>query len=340
MKTDNDIDLLLFRYIKGTVSETELAEVERLMADSAEARKTVEQLCLLDHGSEVLRCMLEAKPYLSLIKVKRKIRNNKVHRIIVWTQRAAAVLFLPLLCLTVYFAQYQPESREEQPQMVEIASAPGLVTSIVLPDSTKVWLNAGSRIKYPTFFTGAVREVALLGEAYFSVAENRDKPFFVNANDAFKIKVTGTEFNVEAYPSANVYSVTLVEGSVQMTSLADPEKPLVTLQPDEQLMWNVREKTMKVNKVSTIVVTSWKDGKIVFKNTPMTEIAAIMEKRYNARFVISPRLKDDSFTGTFTNQQLIQILEIFRISSGIRYEIKGFDLNPDGTVNRTVVHLN
>ena len=339
MKTDNDTDLLLFRYIKGTVSETELAEVERLMAGSAEARKTVEQLCVLDHGSEALKCMRESEPQLSLSKAKRKIRNHKVHRIFVWTQRAAAVLFLPLLCMTAYFALHQPESKDIPPQWVEMVSAPGVVSSIVLPDSTKVWLNAGSRIAYPTFFSGDTRKVTVSGEAYFAVTENRAKPFLVNVSDAFNIAVTGTEFNVEAYPSADVFSVTLVEGSVQATSIDNPSKPLLTLQPEEQLVWNVQNKTMKVNKVNTLVVSSWKDGKIIFKNTTMAEIAAMLEKRYNAHFVISPRLMDYSFTGTFTNQQLVQILELFRISSGIKYEIKDYDMNPDGTVNRSEVHL-
>ncbi len=336
---ENDTESLLFRYIKGTVSEEEAAEAERLSEESAEARKMVEQLCVIDHGSETLRCMREANPQKSLRMVKRKIRQNKMHRIIIRTQRAAVVLFIPLLCLTVYFSQRQSETIREQPQLVEIASAPGLVTAVILPDSTKVWLNADSRIKYPTFFAGDTREVSISGEAYFSVAENKEKPFFVNMNDAFKIKVTGTEFNAEADPSSSVYSTTLVEGSVQLVSAADPAKPLLTLRPGEQSLWDIHANTVKVQEANIAMVTAWKDGKIIFKNTPIAEIAATLEKRYNARFIISPRLNDYSFTGTFTNQQLIQILEHFRISSGIKYEIKGLDLNPDGTINSTIVVL-
>ena len=341
MKTENDTDALLFRYIKGTVSEEEITEVERLLEESAEVRNAVEQLCVIDHGSEALRCMRKANPKSSLSNVKKKIRQNKTHRIFVRVQQAVAVLFIPLLCLTVFFSQRRPEIQQEQVQVqsIEIASAPGLVTAIILPDSTKVWLNANSRIKYPTIFAGGTREVSISGEAYFSVIENKEKPFIVSVNDAFKIKVTGTEFNVEAYPLAAVFSATLVDGSIQLTSTAEPEKPLLTLNPGEQSVWDVQAKAVTVRKVNLTSVISWKDGKIVFKNTPIAEIATTLEKRYNARFIVSPQLKDYSFTGTFTNLQLIQILEHFKISSGIRYEIKGLDLNPDGTVNNTIVEL-
>ena len=341
------MESLLFRYVRGAVNDDEIAEVKQWMDASAENRKVVEQLCVVDYASEALKCMRKANPYRSLSHVKQKIRKNKIHRIIVWTQRAAAVLFIPLVCVTVYFSQRQPELKRDeqyqpQPQPVEIASAPGLVSSVVLPDNTRVWLNAGSHIKYPTFFTGNTREVSVSGEVYFSVTEDREKPFLVNVNDVFNIKVTGTELNVEAYPLSNVFSVTLVEGSAQITSVVNTAKPLVTLQPGEQSVWDIRKNELEVHKVNTTTVTSWKDGKIIFKNTPITEIVATLEKRYNAQIILSPRLKnlkDYRFTGTFTNQQLIQILEHFKISSNIRYEIKGLDLNPDGSVNRTIVHL-
>jgi ferric-dicitrate binding protein FerR (iron transport regulator) len=241
--------------------------------------------------------------------------------------------------MTVYNAQNTEKPEHIQPQMVEVRSAPGVVTAFVLPDSTKVWLNANSHIAYPTRFDENIREVAVTGEAYFAVAKDPKKTFYVNVNDAFKVKVTGTEFNVEAYPAASAFSITLVEGAMELVSAIDPAKSFLTLKPGEQSVWDTKNKTIDSRQVNTISVSSWKDGKIIFRNTPMNEIAATLGKRYNAHFVISPRLKNYSFTGTFTNQQLIQILEHFKISSNIRYEIKGLDLNPDGTVNNTIVEL-
>lgn len=118
---------------------------------------------------------------------------------VLWAQRTAVMLFIPLLCFTMYDAlQPKVETKREQLQIVGISSAPGLVTSIILPDNTKVWLNANSHIEYPTYFEGNTREVSITGEVYFAVTKDSKKPFIVNVNDAFKLKVTGTEFNVQA----------------------------------------------------------------------------------------------------------------------------------------------
>ena len=339
MEIENNIESLVFRYVRGTVTDDEVAEVERWMATSPENQKVVEQLCVIDFANEAKQCIYHAKPQLSLGKARNKIRKNKIRRITMWMQRAAVVFFIPLLCLTVYLSQSTDKPIQEQPQTVEISSAPGLVTTVILPDSTKVWLNANSHIRYPTYFSGDMREVSVSGEVYFAVAKDHLKPFYVSVNDAFKVKVTGTEFNVEAYPNDSDFSTTLIDGSVELVSIANPAKAFITLKPGEQSVWDTKEKTVTIRDVNTTTLTSWKDGKIIFKNSPISEIAETLERRFNARFIISPQLKDYNFTGTFTNLQLLQILEHFKISSNIKYEIKGLDLNPDGTVNNTIVVL-
>ena len=340
MEVESNIESLLFRYLRGEVADEEIAEVEYWINASPENRKLVEQYCVLDFASEAMQCMCKANAYRSLSKAKQKIRKNRIHRAATWTQRVAAMLFIPLMCLTVFVMLQRPEKvMREQPQMIGISSSPGVVTTVLLPDSTKVWLNANSHIKYPSYFEGDTREVSITGEAYFAVAKDIEKPFFVNVNNTFNLKVTGTEFNIEAYPSAATFLTTLVEGSVELVSVQHPENSFLTLKPGEQAIWDKKEKTIDVRKVNAAAFNSWKDGKIIFRNAPITEITATLEKRYNARFVISPRLKNYSFTGTFTNQQLVQILEHFKISSNVRYEIKGLDLNEDGTVNCTIVEL-
>jgi len=342
MEMGKDMEALLYSYLRGTVSDEEILEAERWINASPGNRKIAEQLCVIDFANEAMQCMHNANPVRSLEKVKVKIRKNKIRLVVVWTQRVAAVLFIPLLCIKVY-EMLQPNVTEEtiriQPQTVEISSAPGMVTNVYLPDGTKVWLNANSKIQYPTFFDGDTREVSVTGELYFVVAKDIEKPFLVNVNDAFKIKVTGTEFNVDAYQSAASFAITLIDGSIDLISAIDPTKSLLTLKPGEQSVWDVKEKTVNVMNVNTMMLSSWKEGKIIFRDTPITEIAATLGKRYNTRFVISPRLTDYHFTGTFINVQLVQILEHFKISSNIRYEIKGLDLNPDGTINNTIVEL-
>ena len=340
MEIESSIESLLFRYLRGEVTDEEITKVESWINASPENQKLMEQQCVLDFANESMLCMQNANPSRSLSKVKQKIRKNKIRRFFKWTQRIAAALFIPLLCLTLFgMLQSKEEVKREEPQLIGISSAPGVVTTIVLPDGSKVWLNSNSQIMYPSYFEGDTREVSIIGEAYFTVIGNPEKPFFVNVNNTFNLKVTGTEFNIEAYPSTSTFLTTLVKGSVELVSAHHPGNSILTLNPGEQALWDTNEKTLNVRKVNTIAFTSWKDGKIIFKNSPIDEIAATLGKRFNANFLISPGLKDYCFTGTFTNLQLVQILEHFKISSNIRYEIKGLELNADGTVNSTIVEL-
>ena len=339
MGNEKKMENLLFSYLRGSVSDTEREDVEHWFNVSPENRQLMEQLYMLERRNESLQCIREANACHSLEKVKQKIRKNRIHRLATRVQRVSAVLFIPFLLLTVFYALHPKDVKREPPQMVKVSSAPGLVTSFILPDNTKVWLNSNSQIEYPSWFDGNIRKVAVTGEAYFTVAKDHARPFLVNVNDAFKVKATGTAFNVNAYPSNTAFFVTLVEGAVELVSSIEPEKSFLSIKPDQQSVWDTKNKSIHVQHVNTLVVTSWKDGKLIFKNTPITEIATTLSKRYNAQFIISPRLKDYHFTGTFTNQQLAQILEHFKISSNIKYEIKGLDMNKDGTINNTIVEL-
>lgn len=327
---------ILFRYLRGTATGEEIACVEKWMEASADNKKTAEQLCVINYGMEALRCMYQARPYTSLAGVKRKLRRNRLRRVAMWGQRTAAALFIPFFCLSLYsYYTWQRKMQKETMQQIEISSAPGTTTATVLPDGTQVWLNSGSSLKYPVRFGGETREISLRGEAYMIVAKNPKRPFVIDLEEDLKVKVTGTELNVEAYPYDSVRT-TLLTGEVQLISA---DQLLLTLKPGEQSVWDKDKKKIHVRKVNTTASVSWKEGKIVFKDTPIEEIAATLGRRYNVQFVVSQRLKDQRFTGTFTRLQLVQILEHFRISSKIRYEIKESPIHTDGTYNCPIVEL-
>jgi ferric-dicitrate binding protein FerR (iron transport regulator) len=337
MENKDNFESVLLRYIQGNVSEEEIVEVELWLNDSAENRKILEQLLILDYACDVEALQNSSKPHQSFENVKKKIRQEKIHRIINWCQKVAAILLIPFIGLTLYFSQ--DKKTDISAEYIEINSAPGVVTTIRLPDSTKVWLNSNSYIRYPSSFNGNYRDVAIRGEVYFSVSKDIHKPFIVNVANEFNIKVCGTEFNIEAYPSTSSILTTLVEGSIQLAPISNPEQIFETLQPGECSSWDTKTKTLSKMRKDVQAITSWKEGKIILKNTPIEKIAEILEKRYNAQVLISPRLKNQRFTGTFTNQQLIQILEHFKISSNIKYEMKGIQLNEDGTIGKTIVEL-
>ncbi|MFL5746636.1 MAG: FecR family protein [Niastella sp.] len=145
------------------------------------------------------------------------------------------------------------------------------IINIELADGTKVWLNAGSSLSYPVYFTGNERKVTITGEAYFEVAHNAQKPFIVNVNNKEEVTVLGTHFNINAYEDENAIQTTLLQGSVKVAignrqSAIGNEKSVV-LKPGEQAILSQssqKSQTIPVQTVETDEVIAWKNGRFVF----------------------------------------------------------------------------
>ena len=235
-----------------------------------------------------------------------------------WAQRAAAVLFIPLL--VTLMVQHWGGSEQELAQMMEVKTNPGMMTSLTLPDGTLVFLNSESTLSYPSRFDSDTRNVTLQGEAYFEVAKNPEKKFIVSTSHQSQIEVLGTHFNVEAYEKEDRIAATLVEGKIGFIYSSDNGSKKVLMDPGQKLVYDTRDSKVQLYATSAESEIAWKEGKIIFRNTPLEEGLRMLEKRYNVEFIIkNDRLKGDSFTGTFTNQRLERILEYFQLSSQIRW---------------------
>ncbi|MDR0894013.1 MAG: FecR domain-containing protein [Prevotellaceae bacterium] len=266
-------------------------------------------------------------------------RMRASRRTSVWmrVQRVAALLTLPLL-LAVAAQYYLYNKVEEAPvQWLEAHTNPGMTTSVTLPDGTQVYLNSESTLKYPQHFVGELREVTLSGEAYFEVGKNEARRFVVSTAQQVKVEVTGTRFNMEAYSESGMVATTLLEGGVNMYYPSDPCTKLVKLIPLQKLVYTSADKSAKLYATSGETETAWKDGRVIFKKTPLKEALRILEKRYNVEFAVTnSRLLDYSFTGTFTHQRLERILEYFKISSRIKWR---YIDSPDIKVQRTKIEI-
>jgi transmembrane sensor len=141
---------------------------------------------------------------------------------------------------------------------------------VILPDGSKVWLNALSRLDYPTAFTGNVRKVSLSGEGYFDVARDKSKPFHVNV-DGMDVQVTGTEFNINAYKDEALVKSTLFEGGVKITR----DEISFELSPGQQLQVDPRTKQVKVKDADLEAVSAWKNGVFYLNNV---DIATLMRQ--------------------------------------------------------------
>lgn len=315
-----NIEELLPRFCDGLTTEEESLLVEEWIAEDDENLKIVNQIHALHLAVDTMNIMNHADLDKVLKKVKRKVGLIAVSRW-EWTQRIAAVMSIPLLlgCIWLYF---EKDDVKQTAQMIEVKTNPGMTTSLILPDSTLVCLNSETVLRYPSHFSDATRKVELEGEAFFDVTSNKKKPFVVAMSNQSQIEVHGTNFNVEAYTEDNRISTTLIEGNISF-SYKDGNgiTRKIDLKPHQKLIYELEGNRTRLYTASGETETAWKDGKIIFDNTPMTEVLRMLGKRFNVEFIISKHLnmKDYAFTGSFTTQRLERILEYFKISSRIKW---------------------
>lgn len=311
------IEEMLPRYYDGKLTREECRQVEIWMAESEANRRIAGQVHILCLATDTMRVRRKVNTEKALDKVRARMVARKTTWW-EWAQRAAAVLFVPLV--VALFVQYM-NPRSPVAQMMEVRTNPGVTTSVVLPDSTVVYLNSRSSLSYPSRFEGDTREVTLKGEAYFDVAKDKKKKFIVSTAHRSKIEVLGTHFNVEAYGDDADISTTLVEGKVCfLYETKNHAGRKVVMQPGQKLVYNPAREDVQLYATSGVTETAWKDGKIIFRNTPLPEALRMLEKRFNVDFIVrSKRLRKNAFTGVFTDQRLERILEYFKISSKIRW---------------------
>ncbi len=159
----------------------------------------------------------------------------------------------------------------------------GSSSKIVLTDGSTVWLNAGSRLLYPSNFTGKTREVVLFGEAYFKVASNIEKPFIVKTSE-LEIKALGTEFNVSAYPEDKIIQTVLKSGSVSIKiTVSGKNEQEILLFPNQLASFNKETKQSVISNVNTDFYTLWTNGLLCFENQDLNRVIKSLERFYNIK---------------------------------------------------------
>lgn len=189
-----------------------------------------------------------------------------------------------------------------------------------LSDGTKVWLNSDSEIKYPSEFSGKIRQVYLKGEGYFDVEKNPKKPFIVNTS-RMSIKVLGTGFNVMAYEDEDNMHTTLVEGLVEIKTKGANAK-VQNIYPGQQAL--LKKGGLQVKKVKTKLYTAWKEGRFAFNSEPLESVVRKLSRWYNVEFFfVNNSLKERKFTGSIPKyQDISKVVEMLEYTSKARFSMK------------------
>ncbi|KJD34330.1 hypothetical protein PK35_00465 [Tamlana nanhaiensis] len=195
--------------------------------------------------------------------------------------------------------------------------------NITLSDGTKVFLNAGSSLKYPiNFIDGKSREVFLSGEAHFDVIKDARNPFIVTSEN-FDVTVLGTVFNVSAYPEDIVSDVVLIEGSVSMQSTSSLKTNGQILKPGFKGSINKNNNQITSEKVNTGMYTSWVKGELFFRNMPFKNIVKKLERHYNREIIVlNENLDTEIFNASFKDEPIENVLSYFEDSFNIKHHIK------------------
>ncbi|TZF82989.1 DUF4974 domain-containing protein [Pedobacter sp. BS3] len=201
---------------------------------------------------------------------------------------------------------------------VTLTTATGGQYMLILPDNSKVWLNANSSISFPSAFTGNERDVEVRGEAYFEVSKDKEHPFRVKSGNS-TVTVLGTHFNVMTYDDEPRSEVALAEGSVRL----DLGTSSCVLKPGQQASFSNRSDHIRISPVSIEDIAGWKDGLFQFDNTPVTQVMRQLQRWYDVKVAYEGGQPDIAITAMISKTNKIsKILDLLTESSGLTFEVK------------------
>jgi ferric-dicitrate binding protein FerR (iron transport regulator) len=350
---DNHITEIVERVLNGNVTADELKELTEWINNSDANRKELEKTEAIWNAIASIKNSEKFDATIGYNSFIEKIKGNKpeyrpIRFLNTFIKVAASILLLMGISYVTWLF-LKPDT--EKIAWFEITTPNGSHTQLTLTDGTKIWLNAGSKLRYPNKFNGRTRNVYLEGEAFFNVKKDPKHPFIVETSD-INIKALGTSFNVKAYPNEGSIETTLVNGIIivennktrnqpiepvklipnqRVTFIKTKGKLLLNEQEQKQLSPNIikkhaieREKESLIlsEDVNTELYTSWIENRMMFDNETFESIALKLERRYGATVIFKDnKLKNYRFSGKFPEISIDRALKALQYASPFTYEI-------------------
>lgn len=303
---------LLQKYVDGSITAEEVETVvDWLDADESHVKEFL-----------ALHKLYDISILNQSIQERRKEKDRRVvfRRIVIELLKVAAIA---LILLGGNFLLQKDDQMESILSYQTLYVPAGQRAELILPDSTKVWLNANSKLVYPTSFKAESRQVELDGEAYFDVRHNEGSPFVVRTK-SMNVKVLGTEFNVSAYSGIEEFNISLLRGSVELNSPDISRK--YRMAEGEQVLY--REGKYTVTRIEYLDYFKWKEGLLCFNDQPIYVIIDKLRLYYDIRIDVAdlPFLKE-RYSGKFRVKDGVeQVLKVLQLEHKFTY-IKDNELN-------------
>ena len=309
---------LLYKYFRGQASSSDIDKiVEWVQKSPANNDYFAEQKALW----EIAECN-------SLRYHKIKPNNQSYIKVLI----GCAAVIIILLTLNIFVDKEGGDL--SNPQLSVLSenihqrvsyTDKGVKAMIILPDGSKVWLNSDTKIVYPEIFSGEARNVSISGEAYFEVVKS-EIPMIVKTNKDLSIEVLGTSFSIKCYDNDNISTTTLYDGIVKMhyKDFKDNITKVIEMKPAESFSYYDKGYVEYKNIKSDIdKEVAWKDGILVFDNTPFDEVFKMLERWHGTEYEItSKKIYNSKLTASFNTESIVQIMEMIKYCADIDYNIE------------------
>lgn len=299
MKVTNDI---LKDYFYDKCSHEEEIEIQKWLTENdndqvdQRFREIISEIQMEDRelSQKAFLKFQEATHPRQVRTLQPKFRRT-IHRI----QQVAAVLFIPLLLLAGYLLL----NKKANTHWNDITVPHGMHQTLTLSDGTRLHVNSGTRVIYPSEFTEDKREIFVSGELFAEVAKNPGKPFIISAGDVH-VQVLGTKFNLRAYGNIETIEVALVEGSVLFKT---PTHPNELLTKGEMIQYNrISQKIVRDTFLANMYKCPAKNEGFYFSNLPLSDIVKELEYYFDTRIIIlDQKLADSNYIAYFTNGETL-----------------------------------
>ncbi len=359
MEIDSKIQSLIVSYLENSISKSDLNKLDEWLESDPMNRvefDNFQNIWIATETADNVTDNVIADEWESLKEIienepKQEVNSLKPKQSI-WNQLARiAAVFIAGALVSWGAMEYIEMQNLKDLKITEISAPYGAKSLINLPDGSKVWLNAGSRINYLGNFGEKNREVELEGEAFFEVAKDKSKMFMVKTTDVV-VKAYGTSFNVKSYADERTIEATLVEGKIGISrnSLRKSGKDEVILKQNQRVIFYketakfakvkgavnalvaARPKSTKLKYVVSKGIdpqmfTSWKENRLMINSETLGAVAIKLERKYDINIHFdNEELKKIKFTGTIKKETIEQVLNAIKLASSISYRIDESDV--------------